>query len=68
MPALEEGEGKCDECQSNTRKDDKKERNRGTICYTWETGTWPTHSGSSEAIEFPHFISLHHQFSHFLNL
>lgn len=25
MPALEEGEEKCDECQSNTRKDDKKE-------------------------------------------
>lgn len=38
MPALEEGDGKCDECQSNPRKDDKKEIGAACVMSGREVG------------------------------
>lgn len=51
MPALEEGDGKSDECQNKTRKDDKKEMGAACVMSRREVGrggAWLALFGSCE--------------------
>lgn len=48
MPALEEGDGKCDKCQSTARKDDKKEIGAACVLSGRGVGSMATLFGSYE--------------------